>query len=213
MSATTSDTKNTKKGAPEAPVYKAPEGFEKIQIDRPSYQAENFLQRVEGTKREVYTGPPLQGYLAAAVDFGDQTDQETGETRRMTAFVIKCTAPTKAFERIPGNADGKLIEVPAGGEVLLWPNVRLVQAIEAACGIDATKAANHPTHMIHLWIMPLSREPFKSQQTGEDRRMWSFDVRAQPQAVLRKGAVVLNILGAHTPQALPNGGEAGRVPF
>lgn len=203
---TTEEIKTTGKSADKAKAYEvqAPAGFEKINIDRPAYQPENFLERIQGTKREIYAanGPILQGLLAAFVTFKDVVDEQTGDIRAVSAYVVRLTAPTKAFERVMGSVDGKMVDVPAGADVLLWPNARLDQALEAACGVSGAKAANHPTHMVEFWLRPIGRDPFKAAN-GEDRRMWNFDVRAKPQPVPRKGTVALNILGGVSAPALP----------
>lgn len=163
-----------------------PEGFVEVQIDRPSLKFENDTKR-EGND-EIYTGQAYQGYLAAYFDFGERLDEETEELRATGAYVLQLTKPGKAFDR-----DGKPIKRAIGEEVLLWPNVRLDQAIAAAAGVEAKLAAQHPTHMIHMRITPIKRAPFKNK-AGVTQRMWQFKVEVAPRPVVRAGKTALGLL-------------------
>lgn len=203
MATETTETKTkttTANGPQAASVASAPERFARVQIDRPSFSPESFLQREEGgSKKEIYKGPALQGYLASFIDLGQQADDD-GTLRAMTAYVVVATAPTIGFDR-----NEERVEVKIGDEIILWPNTKLDQAIQAATGATPRDAATHPTHMVELWILPLSRDPHKSKG-GEARRMWTFDVRMEPTPIPRKTTkVALNVLAGVNVPTLASG--------
>lgn len=183
MTATATNNKDKNKNAPlptetaaPAPAAEAAPsagGFQKVELDRPSFKAELFLSKKPGSLIETYEGPICQGYVVGHVEMPEMLDTETGEMRAWYCYVIELTAPTKAVDR---NVQK---DMSLGEQVLVAETAQLRQAIPQA-------VANHPTHMLHVQIKPISRAPMPDDAT---RRMWKTDVLVHPVPVPRKKAL------------------------
>lgn len=196
-----STDKQTKATTAAIAKYDAPAGFVEIDVDLPSFKAELFTQRREGTPYEDYTGAPILGTILECRDLGDSTDPETGETivdeetgeaRRLRGLVIELEAPVKVQGR---DKSQPAFEAKTGDKILFFPTFKVKQAILAVArppaalaqlDMDAKveMACNHPTKMLRLWVMPTTRGP---HPTDSKKRLWNYKILVDPKLRDRKG--------------------------
>jgi hypothetical protein len=137
---------------------------------------------------------PLVGYLINMIPMTPIKGRE------WEAFVIKTTEPTLALNR-----DKELIEVSAGSEVLIPATHQLAQHFE--------RAVAQPTIVFEVYIRPTKKIP-----VGGGQEMWMYDLRANPNGVLRKNFGVGAMISQPQAPMLPSKGHdmaeaADDIPF
>jgi len=176
------DTKSKKNGGTNeippaaADVFaKAPEagGFRKVELDRPTFKAELFLTKAAGSLVETYEGPICQGHVVGHVEMPEMLDESTGDMRKWFCYVLELTAPTKGVDR------DVVKDLGIGDQILVAETAKIKQAIPA-------DVANHPTHMLHVQIKPISRAPMADDKT---RKIWHTEVFVHANPVPRKQAL------------------------
>lgn len=128
-------------------------------IDRPSFSPENLSVRDEkNPKREIFQGLPVQGYWFAHRSLGVKEDDD-GTKRELVAYFVKLTAPCTTYDR-----EGTKIDSKEGDEIMVWETAQIKQAIPP-------RVANHPTHCVHMRMVPQFRAPHPNDT---QKKMWTM---------------------------------------
>jgi hypothetical protein len=215
------DVKNTKATT----THQAPEGFEKVIVDMPSFKPEPFSEREgPGSEIQIYNGKPLQGEILGARNFGVMKDSdnnvmtnENGETNDIIGLVVKLEADVDVIDR-----DKKPFLAKAGETILWFATVKVRQAITQTLRIDTTGgseesnrrylAALNGRYGLRFWCMPQKKEP---NPKNAKFKIWSYDFHLHPTPVERKGTNGIAQffsyanapeLGAAAVHGAPNGG-------
>lgn len=190
--------------APEA-AEAAPERsrFQKIETERYMFNSQKCYADLPAGQRR-----PLVGYLVNMIPMppiARGKDRRTGETimQDWDAVVIKTTEPTHALDR-----EKRVIEVPAGSEVLIPATHQIVQFL--------TRAASHPEFVYEVII-----EPSKKVEIGNGQTMWQYHLGANPNPIPRKRLGISGLLsqGSQAPQLSAPAGTSestdagGDIPF
>ena len=192
-----SDAKNDK--AAIAPKYTAPEGFEKVVVEMPSFKPEPFSEReAPGSKMQVYTGRPLQGEILGARNFGSMTDadgniqsDENGVVRDMIALLVKAEVEVECIGR-----DDKTVIVKPGETILWFATTQIRQSITQTLRLDAEGRAQadqifvramNGEYGLRFFCMPLKQVPH-TKHAAKGYKMWTYDFRLHPQPVKRLGS-------------------------
>lgn len=138
----------------------APEddGFQAIQTQRYMYNVDQCQAK------------PLIGHLLAVIPMPPMKE------RAWHAFLIRTTKPTLGINR-----DDKLVEVPAGEDVLIPATHELVQFLRRPC--------QHPTGVFEVKIQP----DHKIDLDG-GHQMWMYKLAAKPNPVSRKQFGIIGLV-------------------
>lgn len=154
-------TESTNVKAAEQAKGNGSDGFVDIVLDYPTFKGEAFCERIAGTQDEAYKGPAIEGLLVGSAEF-EMTDEQTGELRTITSYVIELTKACKGFDRGATTAR----DVKAGEQLRVVQTAILKQALPE-------KVANHPTQALLVRITPTFRKP---QPKDANKKMWHYKV-------------------------------------